>query len=141
MAATNAQYCAFFWTDDLANPGKIGCTMCSCSRTKPDKCQGYSNLMNHMTSQHRDFEAIYAREKTEATGKVGGMLKYLKKQASVKAENIWAWIDWIVEDNLPFEFAASEKTRGNSKLEAISVNSLKKYMKAVLLKIQRKIEE
>ena len=85
--------------------------------------------MNHMTSQHRDFEAIYAREKTEATGKVGGMLKYLKKQASVKAENIWAWIDWIVEDNLPFEFVASEKTRGYSKLEAISVNSLKKYIK------------
>ena len=59
MAVTNAQYCAFFWVDDQANPGKMLCTMCNCSRTKPEKSQGYSNMMNHLTAQHRNYDAIY----------------------------------------------------------------------------------
>jgi hypothetical protein len=115
--------------------------MCNCSRTKPEKNQGYSNLIKHLTAQHRDYGTIYAREKNEAAGKVGGIMKYLKKQASAKAENIWAWIDWVVGDNLPFEFVESPRARANSKLEAIRINSLKKYMKALMLKVEGKLEE
>jgi len=97
--------------------------------------------MSHLNSQHKDFEEIYARERAAAStgGIVGGMLKYLKKQASVKAENIWEWIDWILEDNLPFEFVESNKTRTNSKLVAISTNTLKKYMKALMHKVEGKL--
>ena len=141
MATTNAQYCAFFWNDDQANPGKVVCTMCDCNRKKPSASEGYTNLMQHLNTQHKEFEAIYAREKTtDSVIRVGGMLKYLKKQASVKAENIWEWIDWILEDNLPFEFVESNKARENSKLQSISANTLKKYMTALLHKVEGKLE-
>ena len=53
--------------------------------------------------------------------------------------NIWKWIDWIVSDNLPFTFVQSEKARENSNLEPISFNTLKKYMKALVTIVQRKI--
>jgi hypothetical protein len=113
--------------------------MCDCCRKKPDVSAGYTNLMQHLSHQHPDFKAIYASEKASTAGMVGGMLKYLKKKASVKAENLWGWVDWILEDNLPFTFVESEKTRENTKLTAISENTLKKYMKALMHKVEGKL--
>ena len=114
--------------------------MCDCSRKKPTPGEGYTNLMQHLLKQHKDHEHVYATEKKAASNINGGMLKYFKKQASVKAVNIWHWIDWVLDDNLPFIFVESEKTRENSKLEAIGVRTLKKYMTALLHKVEGKLE-
>ena len=133
--ATSKDYCNFFWIDDPVNAGKVKCTMCDCSRKKPTPGEGYTNLMQHLLKQHKDHEHVYAMEKKAASNINGGVLKYFKKQASVKAINIWQWIDWVLDDNLPFIFVESEKTRENSKLQPISVRTLKKYMTALLHKV------
>ena len=59
----------------------------------------------------------------------------------MKAESIYDWIDWIVSDNLSFEFTESEKTRAFTKLRSISVTTLKKYMKLLWKKLRGKVEE
>ena len=69
------------------------------------------------------------------------MLKCLKKQASVKAESTWAWTGWVTADSQPLEFVESAKTRESSKLEAVSAKSLKKCVKALLQKVEGKLEE
>jgi hypothetical protein len=113
--------------------------MCDRTRKKTASGEGYSNLMQHLNTEYETFEEIYAREKALASAQIGGMLKYLTKQAYEKTGNIWGWIDWIVEDNLPFDFVESDRTKQNSKLTPISEKTLKKYMIALLHKVEGKI--
>jgi hypothetical protein len=58
-----------------------------------------------------------------------------------KALKIFGWMDWVVTANLPFDFVRQPVNRKYAKLQKISVNTLKKYMNAVMEIVERKISE
>ena len=89
---------------------------CKCGKVlKKAEKTGWSNLMQHIRSQHGDV-------------KTDGAQSSLDFLICKKAENIFHWIEWVVMELKPLTFVESEYTRKNFKLDKISVNSIIKYM-------------
>ena len=55
--------------------------------------------------------------------------------------NIYNWISWIIEDNLPFSFCERINTRKFTKLDQISVDTLMKYIKITTERVEKKVAE
>jgi hypothetical protein len=51
------------------------------------------------------------------------------------------WIDWIVMDNLPFSFVEKKRTRKNSSLRPISLNTFMKYLRLLTTAVEKVIAE
>jgi hypothetical protein len=58
-----------------------------------------------------------------------------------KGNNIFNWLSWIIEDNLPFTFGERPNTRKFSKLDSLSVNTLMKYIKLTTERVEKKIAD
>ena len=136
-AVKTKTYIDYFWTL-TDEPGVFKCSMCPKSRAQ-DTSAGYTNLVGHLEKYHPEYKKLYQDDMVKSKGQP--MLKYLKKRASAKAVNIYKWIKWVIDDNLPFDFVESEKTRENTKLDPISAKTLKKYMFALQKKVRSKIEK
>jgi hypothetical protein len=111
--------------------------------------KGKNNCYSHIISQHgKDYvdtvkefeklkkEALLASNKEDNNSnnhreKVQQTLRNHIQFASDKAKNIAAWMEWVIEDNLPFQFVEKSNSRKNSNLESISVNTLMKYIEGV----------
>jgi hypothetical protein len=135
---SNKSYCDFFFVEKADKPGYLECTLCACARKKPES--GYTNLIGHLDGEHGDiYKSLYCTEKANA-GSLG-ITKYFKRHASKKAVDIWKWIDWIVSDNLPFSFVESERAREHAQMDPINVDTLKKYMRLLMKKVQGSISK
>ena len=132
---TNQEYCKFFWVP-ADEPGHSKCTMCGTVYKNP--VSGFTNFMTHLNGSHKDeYQQEYKNVKSQPGGR--DISTYFKRKASVKATNIYKWIDWVVEGNLPFYFVNLEITRQNSIMDPISTKTLKKYMRLLMKKIQADI--
>ena len=138
--ATNVDYCNFFFElkSDENNVQYKHCTMCSCKR-KYIQGNGQTNYLTHLATQHPDYIEIYKREKEIAKKNSKPMDKFLKRAASKKAINIYSWIEWVLDDNLPFLFVESENTRANTTLDHISRKTIMKYISALANKLRDKV--
>ena len=58
-----------------------------------------------------------------------------------KGNNVFNWISWIIEDNLPFSFCERPNTRKFSKLDPISVDTLMKYIKLVTRRVEKMVAD
>ena len=58
-----------------------------------------------------------------------------------KGNNIFNWLTWIIEDNLPFSFCERPNTKKFSKLEPISVDTLMKYIKLTTERVEKKVAD
>ena len=98
--------------------------------------KGYSNLLTHVKTQHKDeyVEKIKARKE----GTVRGPLDAFVRKATDKARNIFGWIDWIVTENLPLNTCANRNFRKRTSLIGISQNTLKKYVAMLEKNIKKK---
>ena len=56
-----------------------------------------------------------------------------------KSQTIHDWIEWICMELRPFSFVESEYVKKNVKLEAISKNTLQKYMHLLTKKVEQEI--
>ena len=45
-----------------------------------------------------------------------------------KSSNLFGWLEWVIEDNLPFSFCERKNTKKYSKLDPISVKTFMKYL-------------
>ena len=63
------------------------------------------------------------------------------KLIDMKASNIYSWIDWIVAENLPFNYCEKECTRKYAKLKSISVESVMKYMDLLVVEVEERIKK
>ena len=132
---TNQEYCKFFWVP-ADEPGHSKCTMCGTVYKNP--VSGFTNFMTHLNGSHKDeYQQEYKNVKSQPGGR--DISTYFKRKASVKATNIYKWIDWVVEGNLPFYFVNLEITRQNSIMDPISTKFIKKYMRLLMKKIQADI--
>lgn len=85
---------------------------------------GYSNLRTHLTTCIPNWQAIYDARDLAA---VGPDVRHFVK-VDKKSYNIFKWIEWLVEENLPPAFCEYKRTKENSFREPISSVSLTKYI-------------
>ena len=101
------------------------------------KRSGYHNLQNHLECGHIDYKDHIRKWKRGGKGPLDGYMI----TATDKAKNIFAWINWIVEENLSFSFCTKRLTRENTKLKKISRNTLKKYMTLIFEEVKSVISQ
>jgi hypothetical protein len=96
------------------------CKLCLKTR-KQETGKGYSNLINHLITDHPDYE-----DQCNVLSRNGSVLSHFV--LIPKVVNIVDWMDWILDQNLPFSFVDKESTRKNSSLKPISSETLKAKM-------------
>jgi len=129
VAVTNQQYVEeFFKNSEEDNEKKKECDLCHRTYSKDN---GYSNLMNHLKSQHPDYVRIYdIRHPPVVSTQKATIDNFFG--ASSKAKQLWYWIRKVVLIPEPFTFVENPIAREGSVYEGITVETLKKYM--VILK-------
>ena len=120
-----------------ADANKHICNSCSTHVKCDIPKNGYSNLKTHLKTNHenewKDWLKIFKN------GGKGPMDKYFIG-TSDKAKNIYEWIEWIVDDNLPFSFCEKKTTRDKSKLKKMTIKTLKKYMSLLMEEVKTNIK-
>ena len=102
---------------------------CTCGKTlKRRKGSGWTNLVNHLNAQHPGWDYDKAQQSIDSTG-----------ATTSKVVTIYSWMEWICVSMKPFTFCTDPLTRKYSKLENISVNTLKKYMDLTVKHVEGKI--
>ena len=105
---------------------------CRCgTKRSQDLKKGYVNLVSHIKNQHLDWQEIMNAKK-KITDNQNPFLNR-------KAGTYFSWLEWIILDNLSFTFVERPLTRKNTKLEAIGVVSLMKYLKQLTVEVERKV--
>ena len=83
---------------------------------------GFTNLKNHLRDCIPDYEAQFnARDEV-----ILDIRNHIK--VDHVTQKIFSWIEWIIVENLPFNFVEKVMSRKNSKMEPISKYTLLKYM-------------
>jgi hypothetical protein len=103
---------------------------CRCGKTRKQG-KGWNNLLDHITRDHGDTveEAKSSANSTITT--------FFRK----KETNVYNWIRWIAQDLLPFAFCENTNTRQFTKLEPISVKTLKLHMEQFARLVENKIRK
>ena len=110
-----------------------------CSRNiKQNVKKGYTNLVLHVTMQHKDeyVEKVRAHIGVAVAGAMDGFVR----RSSEKAKNIFGWMEWIVEENLALNTCENRNFRKRTSLSIITTKTLKKYMKMMMRRIFRLIK-
>lgn len=116
--------------------GKWKCKICSKTYTQLQN-SGYTNLKNHLRVHDEDFKGSY-RSILEKSG--GGTLDsfgFINK----KTQDMYEWIHWIVNRDLPFSEIENEITRQKVKMQPFSVETLMKYMGRLTTAVESKIRK
>ena len=89
----NRDIVKWFFKEKKDNPGVWVC-QCSIERKQAEKT-GYSNLMSHLRSDHKNYEQTYKNSLHNSN-----LDKFFSP--SDKAIRIYGWIDWIITDRYFF---------------------------------------
>jgi hypothetical protein len=132
---TAEEICRKFY-ESLECSDKWKCLGCNVIRKKNPS--GWTNLYEHIEKQHSDELKIFIESSVTLRG-VKSIKEFLTCGSKVK--NIFAWIEWIITENHPFEMCERELSRKYSNLEPISTPTLMKYLEklgqAVRVKLQK----
>lgn len=129
---TNKEKVEFFFTESDDAPGSYTC-LCEKER-KQKKGTGYQNLIEHIERSHPDWKALMSETEKGSKSKLTYFI-------DTKSSNIYSWIDWIVSENLPFNFCEKDSTRKYSKLTSISVETVMKYMELLVVEVEDRIRK
>ena len=116
--------------------GKWKCKICNKLYTQLQN-SGYTNLKNYLRVHDEDFEGSY-RSILEKSG--GGTL-YSFGFINKKTQDMYEWIHWIVNRDLPFSEIENEITRQKVKMQPFSVETLMKYMNRLTNAVEGKIQK
>jgi len=132
---TNKEISATFFTKESEE--QIGDKLlityrCTCGRTRVQNPKtGYGNLVNHIKSDHNDWEDIMKAKDSKNTS------IFVNK----KGTKVFNWLEWIVMSNLPFQFVEDPLTRKNTNLESITDETVKKYLVLVTQSVEKRIAD
>ena len=112
---------------------------CTCGKKlKQRHGTGYTNLFNHIKSQHKDWDGGASGQKT-LDGNVIAISR--DKTISDSVENLYSWVEWVCVGMKPFSFVEDELTRKYSSLQPICTKTLKKYMSLLTTTVEREISK
>ena len=101
---------------------------CHCGKLlKRKDGTGWSNLMQHIRSQHGNDNTSISDQQT---------LRFMHCR---KSETVYGWLEWVCMELKPFSFVESSLTRKYSSLDKISVHTLEKYMHLVSDRVEKEI--
>jgi hypothetical protein len=150
----NKKACQLFFGKDPIVGKELNMWKCSCGTIrKQDIKVGYTNLMSHIRQKHPNYTevfSVYQQEESQSemssfvtgygtpSSSVSGRttLDYMFDTAST---NVFKWLEWIIMDEHELAFCEKDLTRGNSKLDPISVKTLKKYLFKVVKAVEKKV--
>ncbi len=100
--------------------------------------KGYANLLSHVITMHKEdyVQKVRAFMGAAATGAMDNFVR----RSNEKAKNIFGWMDWIVQENLPISTCENKNFRKRSNLGIMTAKTLKKYMRMVKRQVFRKIK-
>jgi hypothetical protein len=102
---------------------------------------GYTNLKNHITLRHGDNANEELRLRMDGIRSQNALnLGVTISKTDPAVINMYRWIEWIVECNLPFNFIIHPKTRALTNLKSVSVNTVKKYMERLVVVVEKEIQ-
>ncbi|KAK1931338.1 hypothetical protein P3T76_013094 [Phytophthora citrophthora] len=130
---TSRQLAAFFFTP--LEPGIYRCSICELPCKQASRT-GYTNLMSHLHSAHPTHPEEYAEFQRRN-------LTSLESFGFVDAvtSDIYDWLRWVVERNLPLCEDENPFTRKLVKMQPTSVVALKTYMKRVATRVGTALAE
>nr|CCA15683.1 AlNc14C13G1600 [Albugo laibachii Nc14] len=117
------QVCALFYSN--AGDCKFTCNKCGCSRAQAT-ASGYFNLLSHLNAKHPGFMAEYEKF-TRSTDVDLSACGYIDERTN----EIYRWMQRIVERNHPLNEVDNPLTRSISRLKPISARTLQLYMQHV----------
>lgn len=119
---TSKEVARFYFEVVLDDDGKATVFYrCRCGvRRKMEPNTGYTNLLQHIFVWHSNFVA----EVTAALGEKGTLVGFIDD----KMAKIFAWIDMVLTANVPFSFCESKAAADYVSIDALSTDSLVKYM-------------
>ncbi|OWZ11727.1 hypothetical protein PHMEG_00015210 [Phytophthora megakarya] len=95
---------------------------------------GYTNFVGHLKDKHADykygFEAHLSRQAGCLT--VHGFV-------SPEVVNMYQWMEWIVDHNMPLSEVGDPLTRARSKLKPTCSKSMKAYLSTTVVAIEDRI--
>ena len=131
---------------------------CTCGTVRKQNVKlGYTNLISHIKQKHPNYlEMFHLFQEVDCAGDDG---KSESETASVitspgtslsgqttleymldsRSTNIFKWLEWIVMGELELIFCEKDLTRSNTKLQPISVKTLKKYMFKLVEAVEKKV--
>uniref|UniRef100_H3H714 BED-type domain-containing protein n=1 Tax=Phytophthora ramorum TaxID=164328 RepID=H3H714_PHYRM len=95
---------------------------------------GYGNLMSHLKDKHAEYEADYlahASSHAETLHSFGFV--------NDKIANIYHWMEWVVDRNMPLSEVDKPRTLSMSRLKPICSKTLKRYMTETTKTVERAI--
>jgi len=126
-------YDCFF---EAAEANKHKCKACD-KKLNQDLSKGYANLRDHVERTHKDWKHTV---KAFLIDTAEGPMDKFVVQPSTKARNLYGWLTWIIEENLPISFVEMKTTRCYTSLESISIKTLKKYMSLMKSLVERRMK-
>ncbi|ETK72146.1 hypothetical protein L915_20704 [Phytophthora nicotianae] len=126
-AFSNAQIAAYFYSpcrDQYGEPVPEY-FRCRCGKVRKQTSRnGFTNLMQHVRSEHPTFQGEMLAATTAQTGSVA-------HYACRTAMNRFGWLEWIVKANLLLMFCENTFARRYTSLEPISVETLRALLEGV----------
>ena len=101
------------------------------------KGKGWTNLAQHAIKHDGWTNAVEASLKNGR----GPMDRYVQKKIGPAAWNIYYWLEWIIMEDLPFDFVERKLTVANTKLLPICSKTFIKYMELTYEAIEKKVKE
>ncbi|KAG6943229.1 hypothetical protein JG688_00017707, partial [Phytophthora aleatoria] len=133
---TNAQVAGFYFRPcrDQDDDVILEYFRCRCGTVRKQTSRnGYSNLMQHVLREHLDYEVVMLEATAAQTGSILNFIRH-------SSENLFGWMVWIVQCNLPLSFCESRDARRFSNLEPISEERLRAGMDGVVMAVERSIK-
>jgi len=115
---TAAQIGSTLFVKDKENPSKHVCCLCNTSITQKVKT-GFTNLQNNILGSH--FKTFEEKMKDK------DLQTKLTYGVSDKIMNIYYWLQWIIVDNLEFNFVDSKFAKQHVNLAPVARPTLMKH--------------
>jgi hypothetical protein len=87
------------------------------SLKKKKKGSGYQNALNHL-KLHPNYDELV----TEAERSNDFIVQ--RQVVTEQAKQLYSWMDWIINENLPFSFLSKESTKKYSNIKPICIRRL-----------------
>ena len=106
-----------------------------CERSK----NGPGNLSNHITGQHGDVFGDFIAQVKAATKQGLVQSKVSIVFIDKKVQNMYGWMDFMMDYDIPFSRAEDKGYLKTSKLQKVDHRTLKKYFVQMGLLVEKKV--
>ena len=112
------------------------CKICSKEIKQRPNC-GYSNLISHVSGHDPDYKSTYEDVLKKSGGGTLDSFGFINQ----KTKDLYQWMSWIVDRNLPLHEIEQKSTRDVVTMQSFSVETLTKYMQRVTESVEKCIAD